>query len=288
VNKSGNGLFPGVTKGVPRKEQDGHEAAWRQHESPNPVFEISSAQPHAGCSQTLPGFLQMVVLAGLGEIGSGSAGVNHLLITGGSGGLGRAVIQAFGAPGWNVSAPGRGQLDMRDPDSIHAALTAIPVDLLVCAAGTIRDAPLARMEEPMWDEVFSVNFMGAAACAAAVLPGMIGRRKGHIVFISSHSALHPPVGQAAYATAKAALLGLTEGLAREHGRHGIRVNAVLPGFIETAMTSTVSSRRKAEILDDHVLGRFNTPEAVAEFIRFLHERLPNTSGQVFQLDSRRG
>jgi 3-oxoacyl-[acyl-carrier protein] reductase len=228
----------------------------------------------------------MAVLAGVAEIGSRSTGVNHLLITGGGGGLGRAVIQAFGAPGWEVSAPGRGQLDMLDPDSIHAALAAIPVDLLVCAAGTIRDVPLARMDEPMWDEVFSVNFTAAAACAAAVLPGMIGRGRGHIVFISSHSALHPPVGQAAYAAAKAALLGLTEDLARENGRHGVRVNVVLPGFLETKMTSTVSAHRKAIVLADHVLGRFNTPEAVADFIHFLHERLPNTSGQVFQLDSR--
>ena len=165
-------------------------------------------------------------------------------------------------------------------------LGSMRVDLLVCAAGTIRDLPLARMEESSWDEVFAVNFKGSAACAAAVLPGMIARGRGHIVFISSYSALHPQVGQAAYATAKAALLGLTASLALENGHHGIRVNAILPGFMETNMTSTVSSRRKAEILGDHSLGRFNTPNAVAHFIRYLHEHLPETSGQVFQLDSR--
>jgi 3-oxoacyl-[acyl-carrier protein] reductase len=200
--------------------------------------------------------------------------------------LGSAVIQAFRPPEWEVCAPGREKLDMLDLGAIHSFLGSVPVDLLVCAAGSIRDAPLARMDEATWDEVFSVNFTAAAACAAAVLPGMIRRGRGHIVFISSYSALHPPVGQAAYATAKAALLGLTESLARRNGRHGIRVNAILPGFLETGMTSTVSARRKAEILADHALGRFNTPEAVAEFIRFLHEKLPDTSGQAFQLDSR--
>lgn len=230
----------------------------------------------------------MAVLAGVGEIGSGFAGVNHLLITGGSGGLGQAVIQAFSTPDWEVCAPGREKLDLLDPGAIRAVLSSVPVDLLVCAAGIIHDAPLARMEEPKWDEIFSVNFTAAAACSAAVLPGMIGRGRGHIVFISSQSALHPPVGQAAYATAKAALLGLTEDLAREHGRNGVRVNAVLPGFLETRMTSTVSAHRKANVLADHTLGRFNTPEAVAGFIRFLHERLANTSGQVFRLDSRCG
>jgi 3-oxoacyl-[acyl-carrier protein] reductase len=212
--------------------------------------------------------------------------VNQLVITGGRGGLGRAVVQAFGTPDWEICGPGREELDLLDPGAIRSVLGSVPVDLLVCAAGSIRDAPLARMDEPMWDEVFSVNFTAAAACAAAVLPGMIGRGRGHIVFISSYSALHPPVGQAAYATAKAALLGLTEDLARENGRHGIRVNAILPGFLETRMTSTVSAQRKAAVLADHALGRFNTPEAVAKFIRFLHEQLPETSGQVFQLDSR--
>ncbi len=200
--------------------------------------------------------------------------------------MGRAVIQAFDLADWDVFAPGRSELDLLDPGSVNSVLGSIPVDLLVCAAGSIRDAPLARMDESMWDEVLAVNFTAAAECAAAVLPGMIGRGRGHIVFISSHSALHPPVGQAAYATAKAALLGLTESLARENGSHGVRVNAILPGFLETRMTKTVSARRKAQILRDHVLGRFNTPEAVAKFIRFLHEQLPDTSGQVFQLDSR--
>lgn len=200
--------------------------------------------------------------------------------------MGTAVIQEFRLPGWAVTAPGREELDMRDPGSIDSVLGSVPVDLLVCAAGSIRDAPLARMDESMWDEVFAVNYAAAGACAAAVLPGMIRQGRGQIVFVSSYSARHPPVGQAAYATAKAALLGLTASLAREHGRHGVRVNAILPGFLETGMTATVSTHRKAEILSDHVLGRFNTPAAVAKFIRFLHEHLPDTSGQVFQLDSR--
>ncbi len=226
------------------------------------------------------------MLAGAWETGSPFVQVNYLLVTGGRGGLGRAVIQAFDTPDWEVCAPGREELDLLDPGAVNAVLGSAPVDLLVCAAGSTRDAPLARMDESMWDEVFSVNFAAAAACAAAVLPGMIGRGRGHIVFISSYSALHPPVGQAAYATAKAALLGLTEDLARENGRHGVRVNAILPGFLETKITATVSAHRKAEILTDHVLGRFNTPEAVAKFIRFFHEQLPNTSGQAFQLDSR--
>jgi 3-oxoacyl-[acyl-carrier protein] reductase len=112
--------------------------------------------------------------------------------------------------------------------------------------------------------------------------------QGHVVFISSHSAIHPPPGQVAYATAKAALLGLTSGLAIELGPEQIRVNAILPGFLETRMTQGVSSLRREQVLSAHTLGRFNTCEAAAAMIAFLHHALPHTSGQMFQLDSRPG
>lgn len=92
----------------------------------------------------------------------------------------------------------------------------------------------------------------------------------------------------AYATAKAALLGLTTALADEHGPSGLRVNAILPGFLETKMTRAVSGKRKSEVLENHALGRFNTPDAVAAFIFHLQEDLPHTSGRIFQLDSRPG
>jgi 3-oxoacyl-[acyl-carrier protein] reductase len=115
---------------------------------------------------------------------------------------------------------------------------------------------------------------------------MLARNTGHIIFISSFSALHPPLGQVAYAAAKAALLGYVADLAGRHGRSNIRVNAVLPGFLETRMTETVSARRRSEILAAHALERFNTCREAAGFIRFLHHDLPHTSGQVFQLDSR--
>lgn len=212
--------------------------------------------------------------------------MNHLVITGGGGGLGQALATAFHSPLWQLAAPGRNQLDVTDGDAIGSYFRGRAVDLLVCAAGLIRDSPLARLTESGWDEVIAVNFTGAQACAAAVLPGMLARGGGHVVFVSSFSARHPPPGQAAYATAKAALLGLTQHLAARHGGHGIRVNAVLPGFLATPMTQAVAAPRRAEILAGHSLGRFNTPAAVAGFIRHLHEQLPHTSGQIFQLDSR--
>jgi 3-oxoacyl-[acyl-carrier protein] reductase len=210
----------------------------------------------------------------------------HAVITGGTGSLGLAITRAFQAPGWNIAAPGSRVLDVRDAATVRNYFRDRDVDLLVCAAGITRDAPIARLTHEAWDDTWSVNFRGALDCAKAVVPGMIARGGGHVVFISSHSALHPPVGQAAYAAAKAALLGLVTDLARRHGPSNIRVNAVLPGFLETRMTRTVAELRRAEILAAHSLGRFNTCDHVAGFIRFLHHDLPHTSGQVFQLDSR--
>jgi 3-oxoacyl-[acyl-carrier protein] reductase len=173
-----------------------------------------------------------------------------------------------------------------DPEAVRAYFAPLETELLVCAAGVTRDVPLARMTEGDWDEVLAVNLHAAARCARTVLDGMLERQRGHIVFVSSFSALHPPAGQAAYAAAKAGLLGLTRSLARETGAANVRVNAVLPGFLETAMTRGVSSVRRDEVRAAHALGRFNTPAAVARFLRVLHDELPHTSGQVFQLDSR--
>lgn len=210
----------------------------------------------------------------------------HAVITGGNGSLGRALAAALEAPGWIVASPGSHELDVRDQAAVTNYFRDRPVDLLVCAAGLTRDAPFARLTEKAWDETWGVNFTGAAVSAGAVLPGMLARKAGHIVFISSFSALHPPPGQAAYASAKAALLGLARDLAAKHGSHNIRVNAILPGFMETRMTASVRKRRRAEILEAHALGRLNTCAETAGFIRFLHHRMPHTSGQVFQLDSR--
>lgn len=209
-----------------------------------------------------------------------------IVITGGAGGLARAIAEAFRDAGGEVHAPGRSELDVTDRDAVAAYFANLETDLLVCAAGITRDAPLAKLEESAWDETLAVNLHAAARCARGVLKGMWRRKSGHIVFVSSFSALHPPIGQAAYAAAKAGLIGLAKSLAREAGPANVRVNVILPGFLETPMTAKVSSARRDEVRAAHVLGRFNTPEAVARFLRTLHEDLPHTSGQVFQLDSR--
>lgn len=209
-----------------------------------------------------------------------------VVITGGEGDLARVIATAFRQAGHEVLAPGRAELDVTDSTGVEAFFKLHPPGLLVCNAGITRDAPLLKMREQDWDEVLAVNLRGAALCAKAALRGMIRSRAGHIVFISSFSALHPPAGQAAYAAAKAGLIGLAKSLAKETGSAGIRVNAVLPGFLETKMTRDLGEARRTAVKAEHALGRFNTPDAVAAFLLTLHLHLPHTSGQVFQLDSR--
>lgn len=214
--------------------------------------------------------------------------MGEVVITGGSGGLGSAIAERLRQENETVHALSSADLDVRDRDAARAWFRGRDVELLVCAAGVTNDALLARTTGTAWTQTWDVCFQGAKNCALAALPGMEQRRAGHVLFLSSHSAIHPPVGQAAYATAKAALLGLTADLAHRVGPFGVRINAVLPGFLETRMTADVSPRRRAEVLDAHSLGRFNTCGAVADFVAFLHTRMPHTSGQVFQLDSRPG
>lgn len=212
--------------------------------------------------------------------------MRNAIITGGKGVIGTAIGAALTAPDWQVFALSRHQLDTLQEAAIESCFKQTPPDLLVCCAGITRDAPLMRLEEAAWDETISVNFKSALRCAQLAQPHMIRRKAGHIIFISSFSALHPPAGQVAYATSKAALLGLTKQLAQELGRENIRVNAILPGFMDSPITSHLSNQRHDEILADHQLGRFNSPLEVGKFIHYLHHQMPHTSGQIFQLDSR--
>lgn len=208
------------------------------------------------------------------------------VITGGAGSLGRAMADELRNHGLDVDAPGRERLDVCSKKSIEDYFNHRPLDLLVCNAGITRDTPLARLDEKQWDEVYQVNYLGALHCVKAAIPHLISKGVGHIIFVSSFSAKHPPIGQNAYASAKAALLGLTSDLSVRYGSSNIRVNAILPGYLETRMTAEVSDQRREQVLAHHALGHFNTCEQAAKFVRFLHLEMPHTSGQHFQLDSR--
>ena len=210
-----------------------------------------------------------------------------VVVTGAAGGLGQAITTSFGGNNNEVLAPGKEELDVTSPDSVKVFFESIEsIDLLVCNAGIIIDKTMAKMAEEDWSRVLDVNLKGAFLCAREVSRAMAKSRSGHIIFISSFSALHPAIGQANYSAAKSALLGMMKSMAQELGRRNVRVNAVIPGFMETKMTEALSDRIKQNIRDRHVLGRYNTPEDAAGFIAYLHQYMPHTSGQIFNLDSR--
>lgn len=209
------------------------------------------------------------------------------VVTGAAGGLGKAIVEDLRTADIEVLAPGKDRLDVTSVDSVQDYFAAAgDIDLLVCNAGLTIDKALSRMTEQDWSAVLDVNLKGAFLCAREVARAMAKKRDGHILFISSFSAFHPPHGQLNYSSAKSALLGMMKSMAQELGRRNVRVNAIVPGFLETKMTAGLSDEIKKEICDRHVLGRYNTAEAVAGFITHLHQHLPHTSGQVFNLDSR--
>ena len=209
------------------------------------------------------------------------------LVTGGEGGLAAALQQELSAAGYAVHAPGRGQMDVTSTAAVQSYFAGLErLDLLVCNAGLTRDKLVTSMEPAEFDLVLDTCLTGAFKCARAALKLMSRQRQGHILFIGSFSGWSGPAGQANYAAAKAGLLGLAQSLAVEYGGRNVRVNCLLPGFMETPMTEALAPERKAAFKFAHTLGRFNTPLEAARFAVFLDRHLPHTSGQVFNLDSR--
>lgn len=209
------------------------------------------------------------------------------LITGGLGDLAQALHVELTGQGYAVHAPGRTEMDVTSSTSVEAFVSGLEaLDLLVCNAGVCRDASMLKMEEMDFDQVLDTCLSGAFRAARAALNRMSGQRRGHIVFIGSFSGWRGPAGQANYAAAKAGLMGLTQSLAAEYGARNIRVNCVLPGFMETRMTAGLGEDLKRSFLAAHTLGRFNTTQEVSCFIAHLDRFLPHTSGQIFNLDSR--
>jgi len=143
------------------------------------------------------------------------------------------------------------------------------VDILVNNAGINRDMLLVRMDEEAWEEVMRVNVTGAYRLAKGVLRGMMKRRWGRIINVSSVVGLIGNPGQTNYGASKAALIGFTKSLAREVASRGITVNAVAPGFIQSDMTDALSAEQKERLAEKIPMGRIGRPEEVASCVAFL-------------------
>jgi 3-oxoacyl-[acyl-carrier protein] reductase len=233
-----------------------------------------------------------------------------VLVTGGSRGIGRATVEALVAGGWTValtsrSAEGaggdleaafRGQarvfvLDVRDRTQPGQVVKQIEAEMgplvgLVNNAGLRREGLLAMTSDRDWDEVLDVNLGGVFRCCRAALPAMMHRGRGAIVNISSLSALSGLAGQTAYAASKAGVLGLTRALAREVGKRGVRVNAILPGFVPTDMTSSLSEEAIRSLRSHECLPRGTLATDVAGLVVFLlSDKAAAITGQALLVDA---
>jgi 3-oxoacyl-[acyl-carrier protein] reductase len=159
------------------------------------------------------------------------------------------------------------------------------IDILVNNAGIARDKLLLRMSEEDWDKVLDVDLKSVFLCTKAVLRPMVKQRRGRIISLSSITGITGNKGQANYASAKAGVIGFTRSIAREVGSHGVTVNAIAPGFIETDMTGQMKEDWRQEIKRNIPLGRFGTPRDVAGAVAFLaSDEAGYITGQVLGVD----
>jgi 3-oxoacyl-[acyl-carrier protein] reductase len=230
------------------------------------------------------------------------------LVTGGTRGIGRAIAQSLREAGARVAITGRDAgraraaaaelgegvagfgCELADPAQVEAAVAAAeaalgPIDILVNNAGLTRDQIVLRMSETDWDTVLDANLKGAFLTIRAVLKGMMKRKSGRIINVTSIVGLTGNKGQANYAASKAGLVGLTKSVAKEYASRNILVNCVAPGFVETAMTGALPVEARSTLLQQIALGRLGRPEDIAGAVLFLASDLAGyITGQVLVVD----
>ena len=201
-------------------------------------------------------------------------------VTGSTRGIGLAIARAFHGAGADVAVAEQVET------ALSAAESALgPVDILVNNAGLTRDNILLRLTEADWDAVLDANLKGAFHTTRAAIKGMMKRRSGRIINITSIVGISGNKGQSNYAASKAGLIGFTKSVAKEYAGRGILANCIAPGYIETDMTSGLPEAAKATLLQGIALGRLGRPEDVAGMALFLASDLASyITGQVLVVD----
>ena len=209
------------------------------------------------------------------------------LVTGASRGIGRAIAVELARAGASVVVGYRSgrdegealaaeiggralQADVSQPeDAARLVDEAGDLDILVNNAGLTRDGVLARMSDDDWRAVIETNLSSVFYTCRAVTRGMMKRRAGSIVNVSSIVGVRGNWGQSNYAASKAGIIGFTKSLAQELGSRNVRANVVAPGYVKTQLTDVIPEDAKTKMLDLTPLGRFGDPEDVAGAVRFL-------------------
>jgi 3-oxoacyl-[acyl-carrier protein] reductase len=229
-------------------------------------------------------------------------------VTGSTRGIGLAIARAFHGAGARVAVIGRDAeraravaaelgertvglgCDVAVAERVETAIAAAesalgPIDVLINNAGLTRDNILLRLSDADWDAVLDANLKGAFHTTRSVLKGMMKRRAGRIINVTSIVGLVGNRGQANYAASKAGLIGFTKSVAKEYAGRGILANCIAPGYIETDMTNSLPEAAKASLLQDIALGRLGRPEDVAGAALFLASDLATyITGQVLVVD----
>ena len=227
----------------------------------------------------------------------------NALVTGASRGIGRAIAAELARAGASVvlsyrtggaeaetlagEIGGRAvQSDVSDPESAAALVEeAGELDILVNNAGVTRDGLLVRMSDEDWNTVIDTNLASVFYTCRAAVRGMMKRRSGAVVNISSIVGIHGNWGQTNYAASKAGIIGFTKSLARELGSRNIRANVVVPGYVKTQLTAVLPEDATKTMLDNTPLGRLGDPEDVAGAVRFLcSEEAAFVTGAVLLVD----